>query len=140
MSTRFTNYLRKKRENPEFRKREKIAEVAADLRIQIGDSGITQHQLAEKLDISDQALSKKLSGSANLTLGTLFDLLDAMGKDFDLAIRDKGEHRISCRRELLVTDLQVDAIGQPFMIRSRGTHLPAAANDGWGQLTLLARA
>jgi transcriptional regulator with XRE-family HTH domain len=139
MSTRFTNYLRKKRENPEFRKREKIAEVAAELRIQISSCGLNQHQLAEKLRMSDQALSKKLSGTANLTIGAMFDLFEAMGKDFELVARDKGIVQASSRREL-ITEMEISNIGNPFVVRKQGSAaarsvlIPEAANDGWGTL------
>ncbi len=94
MITRFTNYLREKRKNPEYRKREKLAEIAADLRILLADVGLSQRDMAARLGLSDQALSKKLGG-ANLSLGALFDYCEALGKEFDITYRTKGDRRVS---------------------------------------------
>lgn len=140
MGARFTNYLRKKRENPEFRKREKLAEIAAELRIQLAASGLNQRQLAEKLGVSDQALSKKLSGSANPTLGTLFDLFDALGKDFDFVCREAGAPRVT-KTALRGEVGQNDFVLQPYRARPIGFMVPVtqdqshAANDSWGHIT-----
>jgi len=138
MSARFTNYLRKKRENPEYRKREKLAEVAADLRILLAEAGLSQRDLAGRLGLSDQALSKKLTGNANLTLETLFDLCDALGKDYEIVYRDKAAKRVV--QDLSQTLEGAYVFGQEMRIPARAqTALrPSgdAANESWNPLKL----
>lgn len=141
MSARFTNYLRKKRENPEYRKREKLAEVAADLRILLADAGLSQRELAARLALSDQALSKKLSGT-NLTLGALFDYCEALGKDFDIVFRDKGARHAGrgVPAELdgayVFNQRERVATRPPIVLRASNE----AANDAWSPLRAVARA
>lgn len=43
--------------------------------------GVTQHQLAERLEISDPRMSQIVNGTGNLTVKTLARIADALGRE-----------------------------------------------------------
>lgn len=94
-----------------------------------------------RLGLSDQALSKKLGG-ANLTLGALFEYCEALGKEFDIAYRDKGVRRSSQETESTLAGAYVFDLSQrvkarpPVTLRTEND----AANDVWSPLKEVVRA
>ncbi|WP_457389267.1 hypothetical protein [Roseateles sp. P5_E1] len=61
--------------------------VAADLAILIARAGLKRKQIAQRLEISEAALSIKLSGTQNLTLESISSISEAAGFDFDVVFR-----------------------------------------------------
>jgi len=87
MSARLKNIFRKAKKSPEYRKNARLAAVAADLRILIAEQNEQYQAIAERIGISAAGLSKQLSGTANLTLESIGEICDAIGKDFDVVFR-----------------------------------------------------
>ncbi|EIW8789944.1 Helix-turn-helix [Klebsiella pneumoniae] len=77
----------------DFRFEIKAQELAVDLVNALIHSGKTQAELAEKLDWKPSRVSKLLSGSSNITIKTLFVLLDALDLDFDVVFRKPNQEK-----------------------------------------------
>lgn len=77
----------------DFRFEIKAQELAVDLVNALIHSGKTQAELAEKLDWKPSRVSKLLNGSSNITIKTLFVLLDALDLDFDVVFRKPNQEK-----------------------------------------------
>jgi transcriptional regulator with XRE-family HTH domain len=61
------------------------SEVVEHLRAITAALGVTQHELADRLQVSDARISRIMTGRENITLKTLADLGWALGMRFELA-------------------------------------------------------
>ena len=48
------------------------------------DEGITQNELAKKLNVSRQAMSKMLHGNGDMRMSTVISILDILGYEFNI--------------------------------------------------------
>ena len=117
MSERLKSFFRKARENPEYRKKARMAAVSADLRILIAEKGLRHQEVAQAIGMSPAGLSRQLSGSANLTLESIGKICDALGKEFDIVFRNADDQRAlqAWERRSYSTDvlrLRNEALGQ----------------------------
>lgn len=76
-----------------YNKKAARAALSADLRILIANSGKTHADVAATLKISPPTLSRKLSGSSNLTIDSIGEIARALGMDFDVVFREAEEPR-----------------------------------------------
>ena len=60
------------------------AEVVEHLRALAADLGVTQHELARRLGVSDARVSRIMTGRENLTLRTIAELGWALGARFEV--------------------------------------------------------
>lgn len=91
--------------------------VAADLAILIAKEGLRRKDVAQKLGISEAALSSRLKGDANLTLDTIGGICDAASVEFDLVFRKRGSQRYLSYWE------QVEPSGAATVVRQDMSHL-----------------
>ena len=61
--------------------------VAADLAVQVAESGISRSDLAKKLGWTRARVSQVLSGQGNLTIETIHAVAKAAGASFDVVFR-----------------------------------------------------
>jgi transcriptional regulator with XRE-family HTH domain len=54
------------------------------------EDGVSRQELAQRLDISASEVTQRLGGARNLTLRSLVDMLDALGRELVLASRRKS--------------------------------------------------
>lgn len=66
----------------------KTVDVAADLTLLLNHAGVSQAELASKLEWSPSRLSLVLSGQENITLQTLAKVAAALGYSFDAVFRE----------------------------------------------------
>lgn len=71
-------------ERREYERELLYAEVIEHLRAIASEQGITQHELAVRLEVSDARVSRIMSGRENLTLRTLADMGWALGLRFEM--------------------------------------------------------
>ena len=67
------------------------SEAVEHLRAIIASLGITQHELADRLQVSDARVSRIFTGRQNLTLRTLADISFALGLRFELVAAPMSE-------------------------------------------------
>lgn len=67
--------------------------VAADLAIQVAESGISRSDLAKKLGWTRARVSQVLSGQGNLTIETMHSVAKAVGLSFDVVFRKPAAAR-----------------------------------------------
>ncbi|WP_437215095.1 helix-turn-helix domain-containing protein [Pectobacterium sp. LFLA-215] len=77
----------------DFRFEIKAQELAVDLANALIHSGKTQSELAEKLDWKPSRVSRLFHGPSNMTIKTLFMLLDALDLDFDVVFKKPNQER-----------------------------------------------
>lgn len=65
--------------------------VAADLTIQVAESGVSRSDLARRLGWSRARVSQVLSGESNLTIETIHAVAKAVGAGFDVVFRKSDE-------------------------------------------------
>lgn len=68
----------------EYERQLLYGEVIEHLRAIIGELGLTQHDIATRLGVSDARISHMMSGRENLTLRTLANLGWALGLRFEM--------------------------------------------------------
>lgn len=68
-------------------------EIAANFAALMSFVGITRTQLADKLNCKKSRITQVLSGRANPTLSTLWELSSCLGYDFDIVFRSFEEKR-----------------------------------------------
>ena len=73
-----------------LKQEELIIEVSELLAGAIEESGIQRIELAERLGKSKGFVSQVLSGGRNLTLRTVSDLADALGKTISFSLQDEA--------------------------------------------------
>lgn len=66
---------------------ERRQRVASDLAILIAKAGLKRKDVAQRLEITEAALSIRLNGKTNLTLDSISGICDATGYDFDVHFR-----------------------------------------------------
>lgn len=93
MSERLKSFFRKAKEALDYRQTTRKTVVAADLRILIANEDQRYQDIAARIGISPASLSRQLSGKANLTLESIGNICDALGKDFDIVFRDAASRR-----------------------------------------------
>ncbi len=54
--------------------------------------GIKRTDLAERLKVSPQEITQRLRGTRNLTIKSVADMMDALGYDVTLDVRDRREN------------------------------------------------
>jgi hypothetical protein len=79
--------------DPEFLFQSKAEEIAVGLTALLLHEGVGKAELARRLDWKLSRVSKVLGGCGNLTLRTIFDILQAIGYDFDVVARKPGERK-----------------------------------------------
>lgn len=72
-----------------FRYQVKMQDVATDLARALAEAGQTRDSLAESLGWKSSRVAKVLSGESNLTLRTIYEVVKAMGLDFDVVLRPR---------------------------------------------------
>ena len=72
----------------------KAQDVAIALASAVEDAGLSRVQLAEILDWKPSRVTKVLTGSANLTLKTIFQVCSALGLEFDVVLRKANERSV----------------------------------------------
>lgn len=93
MNKRLAHFFEVSRSRPDYMKKAHQAEIAADLRVLISNSGKSYKDVAQAAGISAPALSKKLGGDSNLTLDSILAIATAVGADFDVVFRAKDAPR-----------------------------------------------
>ncbi len=93
MSKRLANFFQKAKESPKYKSKMRQAEVSADLRLLIAESGKKYKDVATVIGITPAALSKKLGGETNLTLDSISAIAEAVGADYDILFRPKDAKR-----------------------------------------------
>lgn len=93
MSKRLASFFHKAKQDPKYKSKARQAEVSANLRILIAESGKSFKDVAAVIRISQAALSQKLGGETNLTLDSISAIADAVGADFDIVFRKKEAKR-----------------------------------------------
>lgn len=73
-------------ESTDYKSLHLASAILADIIQVMHDKGITQAAVAEKLGISEAAVSQRFSRTANTELRTLVELADAVGCEIDYAI------------------------------------------------------
>lgn len=68
---------------------ELIIDVSEEIWATLNKAGISQAELANKLDVSRPRISKLLDGSANMTLRTLADIAFELGKRVSISLQDR---------------------------------------------------
>jgi len=86
-------------QDEDFRFELKAQDVAVNLANAVALSGMTQKELADKLDWKTSRVSKVLHGASNLTLKTMFQVCEALGIDFD--VHFGGKHHLNERVEVI---------------------------------------
>jgi transcriptional regulator with XRE-family HTH domain len=86
---------KKEAERRDFERELLFGEVGETVGALINELGITQRQLAERLELSESRMSRILGGTGNVTLKTLADVGAALGLRFHLTAeelpdRDQG--------------------------------------------------
>ncbi len=67
--------------------------VTEDILVAMEDLGITRSELANRLGKSKARISQLLSGSSNMTIGTLSDIAFELGLTLDKTFREYSEQR-----------------------------------------------
>ncbi|MFH1493769.1 MAG: helix-turn-helix transcriptional regulator [Pseudomonadota bacterium] len=93
MSERLASFFQRAKQSPKYKSKMRQAEVSADLRLLIAESGKNFKDISTAIGISQAALSKKLGGEANLTLDSISAIAEAVGADFDIVFRHKEATR-----------------------------------------------
>lgn len=93
MNQRLARFFEQSENRPDYRQKVLQAEVSADLRILIAQSGKNFKEIASAIGISPAALSKKLGGKVNLTLDSIMAIAQAAGADVDIIFRPQGTLR-----------------------------------------------
>lgn len=93
MNQRLARFFQQSRSRPDYEQKTLQAEVSADLRILITQSGKSFKEIAGVIGISPAALSKKLGGEANLTLDSILRIARATGSDVEILFRPQGALR-----------------------------------------------
>ncbi|WP_075359862.1 helix-turn-helix domain-containing protein [Caballeronia sordidicola] len=62
--------------------------VAAQFKAAMLADGVSQQDLADALHKDAGQISRQLSGSANMTVDTMYELADALGKDLHIVVGD----------------------------------------------------
>lgn len=75
----------------DFRFEIKAQSVAIDLVKAISHCGLTQSEVAKKLNWSPSRVSKVLHGSSNITLRTIYAITEALELQFDIIYRSKTD-------------------------------------------------
>ena len=70
---------------------ERRQRVASDLAILIAKAGLKRKDVAQRLEITEAALSIRLNGTTNLTLDSIGGICDATGYEFDVHFRRPDE-------------------------------------------------
>lgn len=84
---KFIDRIRKLKSDKNARSEERRARVASDLAILISKAGLKRKDVAQRLDITEAALSIRLNGTSNLTLESIGGICDVAGYDFDVVFR-----------------------------------------------------
>jgi transcriptional regulator with XRE-family HTH domain len=87
----FVDRVKALRSDLKSRAEERRQRVATDLAILISKAGFKRKEIAQKLEITEAALSIRLNGTTNLTLDSIGGICDAAGFDFDVHFRRPGE-------------------------------------------------
>lgn len=93
MNKRLARFFEQSRNRPDYMKKAHQAEIAADLRLLIANSGKSYKEVAQAAGISAPALSKKLGGDSNLTLDSILAIAMAVDADFDVVFRARNAPR-----------------------------------------------
>lgn len=85
------NFLAEIQRDPAHKLMRRRARVAGQLSALIATMELSHAKVAHKSGIKPSQLSRQLSGDANLTLDTISRICEAVGADFDLVFRKRGE-------------------------------------------------
>jgi DNA-binding phage protein len=85
------NFLADLQRDPTQKLMRRRARVAGQLSALIATLELSHVKVAQKSGIKPSQLSRQLSGDANLTLDTISRICEAVGADFDLVFRRRGE-------------------------------------------------
>ncbi len=69
----------------------KAQDVAIELASAVERAGLSRSELAKQLDWKPSRVTKVLTGNANLTLKTIFQVCQAIGLEFDVVLRKAHE-------------------------------------------------
>ena len=69
----------------------KAQDVAIELASAVERAGLSRSELAKQLDWKPSRVTKVLTGNANLTLKTIFQVCQAIGLEFDVVLRKVHE-------------------------------------------------
>ncbi len=94
---RAEKHLNEKLKNPEFREVYELERVKVALAQKIAETrdehNLTQSELAEKMNVSQQFISQIESGESNLTLETLLKLAQSLNTGIMISFSKKSCHR-----------------------------------------------
>lgn len=104
--------------------------VAADLAIQVAESGISRSDLAKKLGWTRARVSQVLSGQGNLTIETMHAVAKAAGASFDVVFR-KPESARALQPWQQKAALQLEIADEPYLRSwmSRKTMTPMRSSN-----------
>jgi transcriptional regulator with XRE-family HTH domain len=84
-----SKYLESNPERERLKAQEKLIFTATELLSEaIEHRGVTRRELAARVGVRPGEITQRLTGSRNLTLRTLADMLHALGYGLDLELRD----------------------------------------------------
>lgn len=86
-----SNLWQESTQDPDFRFELKTQQLSIELASALAKTGMTQKQLAEKLDWKTSRVSKVLHNGTNITLRTLFDICEAMNIDFEVELDGRSQ-------------------------------------------------
>ncbi len=83
----FSEALEKSRHTEEFQLESLLYTLTEEFHRRMKELGMTQRELARKLNVTDAYVSKLLSGNANMSLKTLVKLALALGLEVEISFR-----------------------------------------------------
>jgi putative transcriptional regulator len=83
---RIEDYEKSRRELREEAAREKLKDLAKELKKAREDAGLTQESLAQKLGTARSTISRIEKGKQNLTIEYIVNFTQTVGKDFKIVI------------------------------------------------------
>lgn len=103
----FDSYLEEQLKDPEFKREwedsEKEYQITRQLVRLRKRQGLTQSDLAQKLNTTQSVISRIENGSQNISLSYLHNLADALNAELDIRLRPKAKRAIR-RYKLRRTD------------------------------------
>lgn len=72
-----------------------LARVQRAVQIAYANSGMTQQEIANILDVDRSVINRRLAGKANLTIRSLAELSHALNKELVVEFREFDRHRLT---------------------------------------------
>lgn len=89
----FSDFISESWDDKDCRVKAKKEDVAITLTGMLYHQGISRAELGRILNWKKSRVTRALSGAENLTIKTLYEIIDAVGYDFDIVLRAKDKPR-----------------------------------------------